>query len=76
LIDGEDRGVDLYIFCPLSLAIDTKNRYFWCMLLKTDDEKNESPFLMTIRIISRHYKKMLGVTLNHFSTSGGVHAPA
>jgi hypothetical protein len=43
-----------------------KNRYF---LLKTADTKNESLFLVTVEIISRHHKKILGVTINRFSSS-------
>jgi hypothetical protein len=38
-------------------------------LLKIADTKNESLFLMMVGIISRHHKKILGVTVNHFSTS-------
>jgi hypothetical protein len=39
-------------------------------LLKTTDTKNESLFLVMVEIISRHHKKILGVTINHFSSSG------
>jgi hypothetical protein len=38
-------------------------------LLKTVDTKNESLFLITVEIISRHHKKILGVTINLFSSS-------
>jgi hypothetical protein len=38
-------------------------------LLKTVDTKNESLFLVTVEIISRHHKKILGVTINRFSSS-------
>jgi hypothetical protein len=44
-------------------------RYFSCRLVKTADIKNESLFLITVEIISRHHKKILGVTINRFSSS-------
>jgi hypothetical protein len=46
-----------------------KNGYFSCRLLKTADTKNESLFLVTAEIISRHHKKIIGVTINRFSSS-------
>jgi hypothetical protein len=30
--------------------------------------KNKNPFLMSVKIIDRHHKKMLDVIINHFST--------
>jgi hypothetical protein len=56
-------------FCVGRLNQLTEKNYFWCQLFKTVGTKNKSPFLMTIEIISRHHKKVLGVTINHFSTS-------
>jgi hypothetical protein len=44
-------------------------------LLKTTDTKNESLFLVTVKIISRHHNKIIGVTINRFSSSG-VHRRA
>jgi hypothetical protein len=30
------------------------------------DTKNHDPFLVSVRIIDRHYKEIIGVTINHF----------
>jgi hypothetical protein len=46
-----------------------KNTYFLCLLFKMTDIKNENIFFMMVRIISRHYKKIIGVIINYFSTS-------
>jgi hypothetical protein len=46
-----------------------KNIHFSCRLLKIDDTKNESLFLVTVEIISWHHKKILSVTINRFSSS-------
>jgi hypothetical protein len=41
----------------------------WFRLFKTADTKNESLFLVTVEIVSRHHKKILDVTINRFSSS-------
>jgi hypothetical protein len=46
-----------------------KNTYFWYRLFKTTDTKNKILFLVTVEIISLHHKKILGATINYFSTS-------
>jgi hypothetical protein len=38
-------------------------------LIKTVNTKNKNLILVTVGIISWHYKKILGVTINYFSTS-------
>jgi hypothetical protein len=39
------------------------------MIFLVLDTKNEGLFFVMVGIISRHHKKILGVTINHFSNS-------
>jgi hypothetical protein len=41
-------------------------------LIKTAGTKNESTFLVMVKIISGHHKKILDVTINHFSISASA----
>jgi hypothetical protein len=43
----------------------------WFRLFKTAVIKNRLSFLVSVEIISWHHKKILSVTINHFSSSGG-----
>jgi hypothetical protein len=58
-----------YYWGRLSYATGIKNRYFLCRLFKTVVTNNENPFLMSVGIIDRHYKKYVSVTINCFSSS-------
>jgi hypothetical protein len=55
----------------MSVVISNRHQkyLFLCRLLKMADTKNKSLFLVTIGITSRYHKKILGVTINHFSSS-------
>jgi hypothetical protein len=55
-------------FCVGHLKQPKQKKYFLCRLLKMHT-KNENLFLVTIKIISWHHKKILSVTLNYFFTS-------
>jgi hypothetical protein len=58
----------LLIFCVSCLKRPTPKIVFLVPVVKTDvTKKNESPFLISVGIIDRHYKKT-SVTINRFST--------
>jgi hypothetical protein len=42
---------------------------FWCRSLKRIDTKNHDLFLVSVVIIDRHYKEIIGITINYFSSS-------
>jgi hypothetical protein len=58
-----------YIFCAGRLKQSTSKYVFLYRLLKAVSTKNKNSFLVTVTIISQHYKKILGATINHFSIS-------
>jgi hypothetical protein len=66
---GTDTKNRIYIWCRTSEATDIKNTHFLCRLFKTTNKKNKSLFFVTVGIISHHHKKILHVTINHFSSS-------
>jgi hypothetical protein len=59
----------VHYFVLVVLSNRHKNIYFLCRLLKTAGTKNKNIFLVTVEIISQYHKKILGVTINHFSSS-------
>jgi hypothetical protein len=56
----------LYFWCRSSYATDM---IFLCRLIKMVNIKNKNLFLVPIEIIIQHHKQILGVSINHFSTS-------
>jgi hypothetical protein len=67
---GEDPRVEIFFsLARAPVGFDFLATGLWFRLFKTVDTKNESLFLVTVEIINRHHKKILGVSINHFSSS-------